>query len=178
MRESGSWGGPDRPKAVRALILYPLNALVEDQMSRLRRSLDGPTARAWLAANRRDRFTFGRYNGRTPVSGRRTAQKKAKRDEELRKLQRRARSLASLDDEVRQQFPSVDPDSGERWDRWTIQDEPPDVLVTNYSMLNIMLMRAIEAPIFDGHSRVAGGGPEPRVPPRGGRAALLPRDAR
>jgi DEAD/DEAH box helicase domain-containing protein len=75
--------------------------------------------------------------------------KRAKRDEELRKLQRRARSLAHLDDEARQQFPSVVPESGERWDRWTIQDEPPDVLVTNYSMLNIMLMRAIEVRIFD-----------------------------
>jgi DEAD/DEAH box helicase domain-containing protein len=148
VRESSGWRGTDRPKAVRALILYPLNALVEDQMTRLRRSLDGPAARAWLAANRRDRFTFGRYNGRTPVSGGRTRSKKAKRLQELRKLQRRARVLAGLPDEVRHQFPSVDADSGERWDRWSIQDQPPDVLVTNYSMLNIMLMRAIEAGIF------------------------------
>ena len=96
VRESRNWRGLDRPKAVRALILYPLNALVEDQMSRLRRSLDGPAARAWLAANRRDRFTFGRYNGRTPVSGKRTAIKKAKRDEELRKLQRRAGRWSTL----------------------------------------------------------------------------------
>ena len=113
VRESRTWRGPDRPKAVRALVLYPLNALVEDQMSRLRRSLDGPAVRAWLAANRQDRFTFGRYNGRTPVSGKRTAIKRAKRDEELRKLQRRARSLSHLDDEARQQFPSVDPESGD-----------------------------------------------------------------
>ena len=149
VRESLDWTSPDRPKAVRALILYPLNALVEDQMSRLRRSLDGPAAREWLASNRADRFTFGRYNGRTPVAGRRTPDKKKLQREELLKLQRRAKSLAGLDDEARQQFPSIDSDSGERWDRWTIQDQPPDVLVTNYSMLNIMLMRAIEAPIFE-----------------------------
>ena len=30
-----------------------------------------------------------------------------------------------------------------------MQDAPPDILITNYSMLNIMLMRDIEAPIFD-----------------------------
>ena len=30
-----------------------------------------------------------------------------------------------------------------------MQDAPPDILVTNYSMLNIMLMRDIETPIFD-----------------------------
>ena len=150
VRESAGWDGPDRPKAVRALVLYPLNALVEDQMSRLRRALDGPPARQWLAANRPDRFTFGRYNGRTPVSGPRTNPNKRKLlSEERSRLERRARSLARLaDEEARYQSPSVDPESGERWDRWTIQDEPPDVLVTNYSMLNIMLMRAIEAPIF------------------------------
>ena len=37
-----------RPPAVRALILYPMNALVEDQLVRLRRALDGP-ARTRLA---------------------------------------------------------------------------------------------------------------------------------
>ena len=35
------------------------------------------------------------------------------------------------------------------WSRWDMQDDPPDVLITNYSMLNIMLMRGVEAPIFD-----------------------------
>ena len=29
-----------------------------------------------------------------------------------------------------------------------MQDAAPDILITNYSMLNIMLMRSIEAPIF------------------------------
>ncbi|MEG9340523.1 DEAD/DEAH box helicase [Klebsiella pneumoniae] len=33
-----------RPKAVRALILYPMNALVEDQMVRMRRALDSREA--------------------------------------------------------------------------------------------------------------------------------------
>ena len=29
-----------------------------------------------------------------------------------------------------------------------MQDAPPDLLITNYSMLNIMLMRGIESGIF------------------------------
>lgn len=37
----------------------------------------------------------------------------------------------------------------EMWSRWDMQDQPPDILITNYSMLNIMLMRSVEAPIFD-----------------------------
>ncbi len=35
------------------------------------------------------------------------------------------------------------------WSRWDMQDNPPDILVTNYVMLNIMLMREAETPIFN-----------------------------
>ena len=35
------------------------------------------------------------------------------------------------------------------WSRWDMQDDPPDVLITNYSMMNIMLMRSREMPMFD-----------------------------
>ena len=42
----------ERQAAIRALILYPLNALVEDQLMRLRRACDSPEAREWLNENR------------------------------------------------------------------------------------------------------------------------------
>lgn len=35
------------------------------------------------------------------------------------------------------------------WSRWDMQESPPDILITNYSMLNIMLMRSLEASVFD-----------------------------
>ena len=61
-----------RTAAMRALILYPLNALVEDQLARLREALDSPGARSWLQAHRDgNHIYFGRYTGRTPVSGER-----------------------------------------------------------------------------------------------------------
>ena len=41
------------------------------------------------------------------------------------------------------------PGGGELWSRWDMQVTPPDILITNYSMLNIMLMRTLEAPIFE-----------------------------
>jgi ATP-dependent helicase YprA (DUF1998 family) len=41
------------------------------------------------------------------------------------------------------------PNGSEMWSRWDMQEAPPDILITNYSMLNIMLMRGVEAPIFD-----------------------------
>ncbi|HMN39063.1 MAG TPA: hypothetical protein PKD49_15315 [Hyphomicrobium sp.] len=136
-----------RPAAVRALVLYPLNALAEDQMARLRLALDGSAARAWLTANRSgNRFWFGRYTGWTPVSGRTTRQ--GAEDElrnELTRLSAMAAAVAGTDAE--RFFPRLD--GAEMWSRWDMQDSPPDILVTNYSMLNIMLMRDVEATIFD-----------------------------
>ena len=52
---------PERPAAVRALILYPTNALVEDQICRLRRAV-------WTAADLDGdgpQLYFGRYTGET-----------------------------------------------------------------------------------------------------------------
>ena len=43
----------------------------------------------------------------------------------------------------------ANPDGGEMWSRWDMQETPPDILITNYSMLNIMMMRHIEDSIFD-----------------------------
>ena len=61
-------------------------------------------------------------------------------------MERDARLVAN-DLEARRFFPAMD--GAEMWSRWDMQDTPPDILITNYSMLNIMLMRDIEAGIFD-----------------------------
>lgn len=140
-----------RPAAVRALLLYPLNALVEDQLIRLRESLDSPPARAWLDAHRQgNRFYFGRYTGRTPISGDRNAGNAARLRTELREMERDA-GLVVSNPEARRFFPTMD--GAEMWSRWDMQDAPPDLLITNYSMLNIMLMRGIEAGMFDATRR-------------------------
>ncbi len=88
--------GATRPAAVRALLLYPLNALVEDQLIRLREALDSPPARDWLDGHRHgNRFYFGRYTGRTPVSGINKAQNRDNLRKELRDMERDARIVAS-----------------------------------------------------------------------------------
>ena len=142
-----------RRNAVRALFLYPLNALIEDQLSRIRRACDGVSARNWLDAERGDnRFWFGRYTGATPVSGPR--ENPLKRNELRRQLremhsewtQARLSAADSRDDEILSYF--QDPDGSEMWSRWDMQENPPDILITNYSMLNIMLMRSLETGIF------------------------------
>lgn len=135
-----------RPAAIRALILYPLNALVEDQLARLRKALDSTGAREWLQANRHGNLIyFGRYTGRTPVSGGRTAPNIGRLRDELRSIHHDAQAVAgSAAEELFQSMSGA-----EMWCRWDMQDAPPDILITNYSMLNIMLMRALETPIFD-----------------------------
>lgn len=143
-----------RPKALRALFLYPLNALIEDQLGRIRRACDSQDGRAWLS-NRRNgnRYWFGRYTGLTPVSGPQT--NPSKRQELKRRLKgmesewSRAQLSAarSGSDEILSYF--QDPQGSEMWSRWDMQDDPPDILITNYSMLNIMLMRSLEGTIFD-----------------------------
>ncbi|MSP12366.1 MAG: DEAD/DEAH box helicase, partial [Chloroflexi bacterium] len=137
-----------RDAAIRALILYPMNALVEDQLQRLRRSLDGDMARKWLDEQRNgNRIYFGRYTGKTPVSGRESNPQKC---EELQKFFENASATAEavvFDPDLRYFFPQVD--GSEMLARWDMQNDPPDILITNYSMLNIMLMRDNERQMFE-----------------------------
>src|SRR6266850_1900085 len=138
-----------RPAAVRALLLYPLNALVEDQLVRLRVALDSAPARGWLDRHRDgNRFYFGRYTGRTPIPGNSDTDRLRK---ELREMAREAAAVADSDTAFF--FQSLHEDGAEMWSRWDMQSHPPDLLITNYSMLNIMLMRRIETAIFDATNR-------------------------
>lgn len=142
-----------RPMAVRALLLYPLNALIEDQLGRIREASDSEAARQWMGRRLRShRFWFGRYNSSTPVPGPSGSPTKTG---ELRKRLRqmetewaRAKSSALTRGERILSF-FQDPAGSEMWSRWDSQETPPDILITNYSMLNIMLMREVEDSIFE-----------------------------
>ena len=140
-------GHETRPAAIRALLLYPLNALVEDQLVRLRVTLDS-AARAWLDTHRLgNRIYFGRYTSRTPMAGFPIRKKERDLAKELQDFAREAQAVAGSDAALF--FQTLDMGGAEMWSRWDMQDHPPDLLITNYSMLNIMLMRSIEAGIFD-----------------------------
>lgn len=43
----------------------------------------------------------------------------------------------------------MEDDSAEMWDRFSMQENAPDILITNYSMLNVMLMRDNELKMFE-----------------------------
>ncbi|MFI9807449.1 DEAD/DEAH box helicase [Streptomyces sp. NPDC052301] len=155
------WASPDgvyqpqrasevgRHAAVRALVLYPMNALVDDQMMRLRRALDSDDVRAWLARSRPGhRFYFGRYTGATPVPGEigSSAGVKTLR-KEFAATEERSRQAQKAPGDGRYFIPRLD--GAEMRCRWDMIQAPPDIMITNYSMLNVMLMRSRESQIFD-----------------------------
>lgn len=176
--------------AVRAMVLYPMNALVNDQLGRLRLLFGDPRIV--------DRFTrwcgrparFARYTSRTLYPGVRDEDKDKDRLTAIGKYYVRNLELAAgppspeqaaakaLVNELRKRgkWPAK-PDLiawyGKKNTRWKdaktgafkrcvtlpgdpelltrheVHAAPPDVLVTNYSMLEYMLMRPLERPIFD-----------------------------
>jgi DEAD/DEAH box helicase domain-containing protein len=150
-----------RPAALRALVVYPMNALVEDQLTRLRRALDSPASRQWFARRGGDnRFYFGRYNSSTPIPGYEFRENgRPNRD----KIEDLVGSLSALeqsalaaeqhaeqnpdDADVVYFFPRLD--GAEMRSRWDMQDHPPDILITNFSMLGVMLMREGDGVIFE-----------------------------
>lgn len=143
LRESG------RTAAVRAIILYPMNALVDDQLMRLRRALDSDAARSWLDLHRHGhRFYFGRYTGATPVTG---SPENKYSLENLRSymsdIDLRSGQLQNLDDDSRYFMPRLG--GSEMISRWDMYNAAPDILITNYSMLNVLLLRERDARYFD-----------------------------
>ena len=166
-----------RPAAVRTLLIYPMNALVEDQMTRLRKALCSPETEAlYQRYFNGNKIYIGRYNGATPTSGW-LAKDDKKKPYDNNKLQKLNDLLADIDEKqaqitkkiqrleaksVRTQaeneelellkefapfaFPSTD--KAEMYCRQDMQVHPPDVLITNLSMLAIMLMRKADINIF------------------------------
>ncbi|RJQ08841.1 MAG: DUF1998 domain-containing protein [Dehalococcoidia bacterium] len=198
----------DRPKSfavpsLRAIVLYPMNALVNDQLGRLRLMLGDSGVRAafnrWSGRPAR----FARYTSRTLYPGVRTSTKDQAKLRPLGQFYVELLEKASGDPseardaaatlmdtlQARGKWPAK-PDlerwygkSGTRWQssngdfvravmlpedpelltRHEVLAAPPDVLVTNYSMLEYMLMRPLERPIFDLTRRWLAENPDERL---------------
>ena len=103
---------------VRAMILYPMNALANDQRERLGKICDD-----LREAVSGFEPTFGQYIGQTPENA-----KDSRRNAAARAEERLAGELV-FRDEMRQ--------------------GPPHILLTNYSMLEYLLIRPDDSPLFD-----------------------------
>jgi len=159
-----------RPTAVKAIIVYPMNALVEDQMTRLRQSLDSKNVRDYCDENLNGhRIFFGRYNSSSPVSGKLTKMgddgEVVRNESKWYQLEAELKSIQSNYDEIIR-YLDTEPDlsdskreeiisnfqrldGAEMRSRFDMHQTPPDLLITNFSMLSIMLMRSIEAGMLE-----------------------------
>ncbi|WP_292492656.1 DEAD/DEAH box helicase [Methanoculleus sp. 10] len=99
---------------VRALLLYPMNALVNDQLKRLRQLLKSCPE-----------IIFGRYTGET-------REKQLDAEENYKKIH------------------GSDPLPNERISREKMRETPPHILLTNYAMLEYLLLRPRDNVFFDG----------------------------
>ena len=189
--------------AVRAILLYPMNALVNDQLGRLRLMVGDKRVSdrfiSWAGRPAR----FARYTSRTLYPGVRTAKKDQLRLRAIGQfyveLEAQAsdgespegESARSLVEKLRARgkWPAK-PDlqawygrSGARWQdndgeylravtlpgepelltRHEVLAAPPDVLITNYSMLEYMMMRPLERPIFDATRNWLDANPDERL---------------
>ena len=175
---------------VRALILYPMNALVNDQLGRLRLLFGDARVSAQFNAWAGRPIRFARYTSRTLYPGVRDPERDHDRLAPIEKYYVH-HLRESLDPEspvpdssallvkelkARGKWPSKPdvmkwfgkpkqhwfnkktgeflrcialPEDQELWTRHEVHAAPPDVLVTNYSMLEYMLMRPLERGIFD-----------------------------
>lgn len=168
MERPSSW----KVRGVRAIMLYPMNALVSDQLGRLRKMI-GNSEHGFhellselVPGNRVPQF--GMYTGRTPypgesdVSQNNSLANTMKRDildqpadvkEKLSELGKYP-SKSNLEEYITrlgEKNPNpvlTNPLDAELITRQEIQQNCPDILITNYSMLEYMLMRPIEQSIW------------------------------
>ena len=100
---------------VRALLLYPMNALANDQLKRLRN----------LLCNYPE-ITFGSYTGETEEHEKDALEK------------------------YRKMYKGEKPLGNELISREKMKEQPPHILITNYAMLEYLLLRPDDNVFFDG----------------------------
>lgn len=167
-------------RGIRVMMLYPMNALVSDQIGRLRKIVDNEEFKTVLRnGNSKTRLPqFGMYTGRTEYAG----QKDINKDKELAKklsddlinlydpetdcskYESKSKSISQLKhlgkfpskkdlnkyiDELKKGNHYTDPEDTELITREEMRNNCPDIMITNYSMLQYMLIRPIEQTIWD-----------------------------
>ena len=161
-------------RGIRTIVMYPMNALVSDQISRLRRLIGDPQNKfikifREVCGEGVRRPQFGMYTGRTPYPGEMPV------TSEDRSLEKTLARITFPDSEPEKEFidklikegkvPAKadmksylkrlhegdhvpDAEDAELITRFEMQQCCPDILITNYSMLEYMLLRPRERKIW------------------------------
>ena len=127
----------DPSPGLRAIIIYPLNALVNDQLGEWEQMLE-----------EHPHITFARFTGQTPnsqeqyeerlkaVIGEQLADEQLTQQEHQHKVEQGLKEQLVRDPQNRLNH------------REDIRANPPQVLITNFSMLEYLMERPVDAPIF------------------------------
>jgi len=142
-----------RESAIRCLMLFPLNALVQDQKTRLRKLFTGEANEILKKLINDNQIYFGSYNSKTPGSPNRYRFKDPNKFNDLKNELKSIRDVY-LDTKL---IPDINDDlfmvesfiGGEMWSRPDIQFNPPDILISNFNMLSAMLSRDYESNMLD-----------------------------
>lgn len=114
----------DPSPGVRAVLIYPMNALVNDQLDRLRILLRGTN------------ITFGRY----------TSELAPKADDAREAMKTEWQQMSPAQQQLLGQYPLRNEIIGR--DQIQEQGELPQILITNYAMLEYLLLRPEDQPLF------------------------------
>ncbi len=159
-------------RGVRVILMYPMNALVSDQIGRLRRTLGSTQFYDYFNQTTSGQRIpqFGMYTGRTPYPGVHAPSKDKEVSKSLRK------HLLDPDESIRTRLKEMGKypgkydlenfiqhlDRGKHFThdrdvelitRQEMQQKTPDILITNYSMLEYMLVRNIENSLWENTRR-------------------------
>jgi ATP-dependent helicase YprA (DUF1998 family) len=168
-----------KARGMRAIILYPMNALVSDQLARLRKLFGNPQVSESLKSKFGRTIQFGMYTSRTPYHGEYDNDKNDRHLKEIfdyycdvkvsnpdlyNELRKRGKIPAkdivnfrsrnkSKNTQYRTQPSDIELFTRQEMHHPNEYGGIPDILVTNYSMLEYMLLRGIEQPFFDNTSK-------------------------
>ena len=118
-------------KGIKAIILYPMNALAADQAGRFAEEIFKTAALCWGTGSKRQaRLRVGLYTGRFDPSNPNKVGDGAIRTMSI-----------DMDGDKEKTYRAIT-------DQQAMQDEPPDILLTNYKMLDFLLMRPKDKAIW------------------------------
>lgn len=168
-------------RGIRTIVIYPMNALVSDQISRLRRIIGDRNGnfvsllKEFAPDSRRPQF--GMYTGRTPYAGEKPIKKnnldiaesyensylvkddltEEQKSEQLKDINGLIKINKYPSKNIEALVRSLKDNNLEHYDssndaelllRYEMQKHTPDILITNYSMLEYMLIRTVESNIW------------------------------
>lgn len=140
-------------EGIKAIIVYPMNALAGDQVTRLRNYLFELNKKRKLLG--KNPITFGVYNGATPNTAYDGSTLDSRLDLEYQCPNCKKDSLACKKPSSNprcvlycKEEPNIEFDF-QLMTREDLRENPPDILITSYVMLDRILLRPADIPLFE-----------------------------